>query len=521
MTKSNPLPVSLADLLKGQKVESDRIEFKAGWNPPAIFRTICAFANDFHNYGGGYVVVGVADDADGLPVLPPAGVPNAELDRMQRELLQYGNLIQPPYFPILGFEEVEGRTVAMLWCPGGQSRPYKVPKDVTAKDKEYQYYIRRYANSVQAKDAELRELIELTATVPYDDRVNHHATLDDLQLPLLRSYLKRAGSGLHAPASKMPFADLCRRMAIADGSDEFLKPRNVGLLFFHDDPEKFFPTARIEVVRFPDGPAGDRLDERVFRGPLDAQLRAALQHLRGEVIAERVTKVAGRAEAVRVFNYPFAAVEEAVVNAVYHRGYDVREPIEVRVNPGSIEVHSYPGPDPSIRPESLRGERILSRRYRNRRIGEFLKELDLAEGRFTGIPKMREAMRANGSPEPQFVTDNGRTFFCVELPIHPAFRITEVHEEVQVEVHDAASLTDTELRILRVLRRGARAVSDIARELGYDKLTGNVRVALARLDELGYIALTIPDRPRSKQQKRQLTATGRAALRRAGRKRSS
>ncbi len=88
MTRPTPLPVSLADLLQGLKVESDRVEVKEGWNPPVIFRTICAFANDFHNYAGGYIVVGVADDVNGLPVLPPVGIPNTELDRMQRELLQ-------------------------------------------------------------------------------------------------------------------------------------------------------------------------------------------------------------------------------------------------------------------------------------------------------------------------------------------------------------------------------------------------------------------------------------------------
>src|SRR5438309_1202669 len=52
-----PLPLSLADLLDGRMVESDRLEFKEGWNPAAILRSICAFANDFHNYGGGYVIV--------------------------------------------------------------------------------------------------------------------------------------------------------------------------------------------------------------------------------------------------------------------------------------------------------------------------------------------------------------------------------------------------------------------------------------------------------------------------------
>jgi outer membrane lipoprotein-sorting protein len=41
------IPINIEDLLSGKIVEGTRIEFKQGWNPPAIMRTICAFANDF------------------------------------------------------------------------------------------------------------------------------------------------------------------------------------------------------------------------------------------------------------------------------------------------------------------------------------------------------------------------------------------------------------------------------------------------------------------------------------------
>ncbi|MHB8971018.1 MAG: ATP-binding protein [Pirellulaceae bacterium] len=126
-----------------------------------------------------------------------------------------------------------------------------------------------------------------------------------------------------------------------------------------------------------------------------------------------------RAEATRIFNYPYPVVEEVVVNAVYHRSYEQREPVEVRVNPDGIEVVSYPGPDASIRLEALNADKIVARRYRNRRIGDFLKELDLTEGRCTGIPTIWAAMAENGSPPPRFSTDEGRTYFLAELPIHP------------------------------------------------------------------------------------------------------
>ncbi len=32
------------------------MEFWASWNPDATIRTLCAFANDFENLGGGYAV---------------------------------------------------------------------------------------------------------------------------------------------------------------------------------------------------------------------------------------------------------------------------------------------------------------------------------------------------------------------------------------------------------------------------------------------------------------------------------
>lgn len=51
-----------------------------------------------------------------------------------------------------------------------------------------------------------------------------------------------------------------------------------------------------------------------------------------------------------------------------------------------------------------------------------LKELKLAETRSTGIPKIFRAMAANGSPEPRFEFDEGRTYFTVVLPIHPEAR---------------------------------------------------------------------------------------------------
>lgn len=95
------------------------------------------------------------------------------------------------------------------------------------------------------------------------------------------------------------------------------------------------------------------------------------------------------------------------------------DPIELRVSHDELVVVSFPGPDRSIRMEDLKVGRAVSRRYRNRRIGEFFKELEMTEGRSTGIPKILKETAANGSSAPVFETDDDRLSFVIRLPRHP------------------------------------------------------------------------------------------------------
>ena len=75
------LAININDLLNKQKIESNRIEFKKGWNPGSIYHSICAFANDYDDLGGGYIIVGVdTDDKTGMAIRPAEGVPLEKID---------------------------------------------------------------------------------------------------------------------------------------------------------------------------------------------------------------------------------------------------------------------------------------------------------------------------------------------------------------------------------------------------------------------------------------------------------
>ena len=144
-----------------------------------------------------------------------------------------------------------------------------------------------------------------------------------------------------------------------------------------------------------------------------------MDYLETNVLFETVQKVSGQQEANRFWNYPYDALEEAVVNSMYHRDYLQHEPVEITIEPDGITILNCPGPDRSIPMSAIeKGDSLKSRRYRNRRLGDFLKELDLTEGRSTGVPTIQEKLAVNGSPRATFETTDDRLTFLIHIPIH-------------------------------------------------------------------------------------------------------
>ena len=384
------LPININDLLNGKPVEWERLEFKAGWNPEAVLQTLCAFANDINNLGGGYILIGVAEH-NGRPVLPPVGLDPAQIDTIQKELLNLGfSAIAPYYHPIAVPVEIDGRHVLVLWALGGPTRPYNAKISLGKDGKEFAYYIRKGSRTIRARGTDETELMSLAATVPHDDRIN----------------------------------------------------------------------------------------------------------------------------------------------AVYHRGYDTREPVEIRLERDEMMIISYPGPDRSIRLEQLQAGRAQPRRYRNRRIGEFLKELEFTEGRCTGIPKIIQAMEKNGSPPPEFEFDEDHSYFMVRLPVHPAAReVAESatgHEPGKVgagrtvvagtesgsgwdQAGTKSGLSRHQVEILRKCLADAEIAElmIIAERANRTKFRDQV---LKPLLADGLLEMTIPDKPTSSKQRYRTTDKGRNLL---------
>ena len=202
----------------------------------------------------------------------------------------------------------------------------------------------------------------------------------------------------------------------------------------------------------------------------------------------------------------------------------------------------------------LHSGRVIARDYRNRRIGDFLKELNLTEGKATGIPVIHDEMTKNGNPEPIFYTDNESILFLVTLPCHTDWLVTKsvtksgnklTPEDVDVLMAEKfdfqllSILLDNDLSDIRdyvrdqiVTKSMSKSVSksvsksleiidflieeksriDILAHLGLINHSKHFNYYIKPLLEYGIIEMTLPDKPNSRLQKYRLTEKGKKLL---------
>jgi len=418
------LPINIEELLGGRAVEGDRIEYKTGWNPDAIYRSVCAFANDFDETGGGYIVVGVKE-VNGRPVRPVIGIDPNQIEPIEKDMVGFNNLMQPYYQPRLYIEEADGKTILVIKVSAGERRPYKVPDQITARQKTYNYYIRYNSSSIVPKGEYERELINLANRTPFDDRGNDQITLKDISPLLLHDYLVKVKSSLANESLTENMESVLEQMELLEPSPEGYSIKNVAAMMFSERPDKFFKQSQVEIVLFPEGREknpNNLIEVEPIRGSVPTMIDKTLSYLRTNVVKKKIVKPKNDEHSDKFYNYPYQALEEAVVNSLYHRDWTIREPVEITIEPDRISILNFSGPNHTIPMEAVReGKSLRSRRYRNRRLGEFLKELDLTEGRATGIPTIQDELKANGSPRATIETDEERTYFLIDIPCHPEF----------------------------------------------------------------------------------------------------
>lgn len=82
-----------------------------------------------------------------------------------------------------------------------------------------------------------------------------------------------------------------------------------------------------------------------------------------------------------------------------------------------------------------------------------LKELHLTEGRNTGFKKIIDALEANGSPKPEFETDEDRSYFITRLFVHEGFMMNQNDDSKQDSENQVQNETSFETSLKQVLKQ--------------------------------------------------------------------
>ncbi|MBF0308075.1 MAG: putative DNA binding domain-containing protein [Magnetococcales bacterium] len=190
--------------------------------------------------------------------------------------------------------------------------------------------------------------------LPFEERPCFGASLEDFDRDLFDDYHRRRFGHSFGERGR-PLEYLLENLKLAKSSEEDgWRLTNLGVLLFTKRPQGWLPGAYVELALYDHDIAdGNTVDVKRFEGPVDRQIAAALEYLfRSPYLAIRSEKNEwGRLDKPR---YSGTALQEAVVNAVVHRDYEVRgSQVIVNVFPDRLEIGNPGGLPNSLIPEDL------------------------------------------------------------------------------------------------------------------------------------------------------------------------
>ena len=462
--------------------ESEQVEWKENVaDIDDVVSTICAFANDWSNLGGGYVVCGAAEkkDVHGFPAVELIGLTSQRLREIEgRVMTACRDRVFPGVVPLVC--ELDGptpdkRVLVFVVASTSHAHTFRRGEDGG------KHYVRLSRETREARDGILRELLVRKGDVePWDRRVCRSATTNDLDLVAFRDALQRMNvfdpnrgidEYLSDTHSLSPFVPpLCGR----DPLTGQLRPRNYAMLLFARQLQLHIPGAYALLSIYPGTDRSEPHAERhELAGSIIDQARRSIDLLG---IQSHVAFDKTNSQSPNALKYPRQALTEAMINALAHRDYELHEPTRTTVFSDRIEISS-PGPLPTgIHVETFREGKATSK-WRNQSLAWFLNRLQLAQAEGQGIPTIIRSMRDEGCPDPSFeVTEES---VACRLPAHPRHALAREYSSIE-EAISLGEFSRAKDRVNALLNRDplnhravglladvASALSDVALVRGY------------------------------------------------------
>ena len=82
---------------------------------------------------------------------PVKGIKESEIDQILKDMVGYDAKISPAYLCKVSPEEIDGRTILVIWAPAGINRSYSVMESVVTKKSIPKFYVRSKSSTIEAK----------------------------------------------------------------------------------------------------------------------------------------------------------------------------------------------------------------------------------------------------------------------------------------------------------------------------------------------------------------------------------
>lgn len=471
--------IELANKVCKQKSEEQTIELKAAHEgcPKRLYDSLSSFSNQD---SGGVILFGIDEEQDYQIV----GVYDPQ--DLQKTVTEQCQQMEPPVRAEFTIAELEDKVIVSAEIPA---------LDVSERPCYYRGAGRTRGAYVRVGDADLPmtdyEIYSFEAFRKHfhdDERPVERASKGLLDNQKMNDYIR--SQSINRPG----FAALT-----ADQSMEMLNlsrngvPTLAAVMNFGIYPQGFFPQLGITAVVVPgleigvtDSDSARFIDNRRIEGTISVMVEEALSFCRRNMKIRTIIDKETGTRRDRT-EYPIDALREAILNAVIHRDYSIHTegtPVQIDFFADRVEIHS---------PGSLYGrmsiEQLGTARpdLRNPALAVMTEALTAAEHRYSGIPTMRRAMKAYGLPEPKF--ENRRNEFVV------TFYNSQVQDTNEEQL--SGSAPEDILEFCRV----PRSRQEIAEYVGIKTVFYVVQHYVKPLLESGRLALTIPEKPKSRNQK--------------------
>lgn len=467
--------IEMINKISQTKSESNVLEIKAARDGcPKLFDTLSSFSNQ---YGGGVIIFGIDEqkDFEVCGVYDPAD--------LQKKIMEQAVQMEPELRPLCTVANINGKVVvsAEIQEIDNDLKPcfYKGAGRLKGS------YVRVGDGDRHMTEYEVYSFEAFRKKIQDELRVAERAELSDVYTDAHTEYL------ISMRKKKPNLANLSDdKINSLQGFTVDSKPTLAGVMLFSPYPQGFFPQLCITAVSIQgtemgaDNAVGERfIDNARIDGNIPDMFELALKFVRKNMktstyIDPQTGKRADKTE------YPVIAVRELILNALIHRDYSNHTdftPITIKMFSNRIEIEN---------PGGLYGRMTLDRLgkvaadTRNPFLANALEVIDVTENRYSGIPTVYNAMKNAGLPEPKFENERG------------VFRVT-LYNGTEVTSLPSGNEADL-LTFCQTPRTRAEIEEHFKGRLSINYLMTNI---VHQLVESGKLKLTIPDKPKSKNQR--------------------